>query len=142
MRGLFALDGVLLLATCVVAQGISPVPNPPAATGTQVWIIDNGKIVEKMTDADFLRGEYARVGSTFVGEAFCRPQPSTPAPPSYDAPPPFAEPPTADVAPVEGESDLLKIILAVAGGVGGFFLGKKTADDDADNEEAEKPPAA
>lgn len=133
MKGLLALLMVLGMSGACFAGEIEATPNLPAATGDQVWVVRNGRIVSKLNANDLSNGEYVQIGSQQVG-CFPRQQPPVPqypAPPQFVPAPPVG-PPLPPVA-VDGGVDLLAIALSVLGALGGYVYGKKAAKDDDDD---------
>lgn len=146
LRGLLVCLGILACVEIANSQEIQSVPNAPAAKGDQVWVVRDGTIVGKFTGNQFADGAYINVNGTVVG-TFCRPQAPQPQPQPFPVPPPFETPkvepapPMPPVVPEASGPDLLQVLTTVGGIIAGWYIGRKYADDDDEQDAPAKEPA-
>jgi hypothetical protein len=138
VRSVISVLLVLCLCAGAFASGLQAVPNSPVASGDQLWVVDNGRVIRKLNDSHFIRGDLVTVGTVQLGDAaFCRPQPQpqAPAPPAFDTPPPFK----AELESSGIDLGNAAFVLAlVAGGVAGLigYHNQKAEEDVKEDTEA------
>jgi hypothetical protein len=132
------------------AQEVQPVPHAPIAKGDQLWVLKNGTVIGKFNGSRFENGDYVSVDGTIVGSAFgCLPrQPQAPPPQPFPVPPPFETPklevpelPELPELPEADGPDLLQVLTTVGGIIAGWYIGRKYADDDDEQDAPAKEPA-
>jgi len=144
------LVGLLFAGSALQAQEIQSTPNKPVAYGDQLWVVRDGKVVERYTDQTFKNGHIININGVNIGSTFgCPPRQQEPpqfSPPPFEAPKPevpeLPAVPPVDVAPVDSGPNLLQIALFVSALVGGYYVGRKAASDDKDEDEPADVPAA
>jgi len=143
------LVGLLFAASALQAQEIQSTPNTPVAFGDQLWIVRDGKVIERYTDKTFTNGHIVNINGVNIGSTFgCPPRQQEPpqfTPPPFEAPKPdvpVLPVPPVDVAPADSGPNLLQIALFVSALVGGYYVGRKAASDDKDEDEPADVPVA
>ena len=135
---------LILMVAVMAAVAFVPLLEAAETSGNQIWVMDNGTVVAKLSAIDMVNREF----TVESGRMFCRPRqpdaPAQPAPPAYE-PPAFQLPNDLgdSIDAASSGPDLLQVILTIAGGAIGFIIGRKQAEDDDDEDAPEKTePAA